>query len=176
MPHEPHPPATPQSAEAPTVTLRGYYEGRTPLKRLFSLVGSMPADAYDQAGMQALLVDLGGFDPDLRKTVRLASARANVPRWLQAWCKTVVEREMGDTLNPEEVSTGFGLRRLFIRCRESLPVKDANGRALSAGARQQGTPVSRDGGPSMSSGFRSSGYTAFGSSTRSISPKRLRVS
>ena len=68
---------------------------------------------------------LGGFDPDLRKTVKLASARANPPRWLQTWLESVVEREKGGVLNPEELRTSFGLRRLFRRCRESLAAKDA---------------------------------------------------
>ena len=124
MPDAPHSPATAPPDEASPVTLRGYYEGRTPLKRLFGPAGSTPADGRDEAGMQSLLVDLGDFDPDLRKTVKLASARANPPRWLQAWLKTVAERETGRALNPEEVSTSFGLRQLFTRCRESLRAKD----------------------------------------------------
>ena len=125
--------STAPSAEASPVTLRGYYEGRTPLKRLFSPVGSTPTDGYAQAGMQGLLVDLGGIDPDFRKTVKLVSARANPPRWLQAWLKSVVEREMGGALNPEEVGTSLGLRRLFRRCRESLPAKDVAARPQHGG-------------------------------------------
>ena len=128
--------ATAPSAEASPVTLRGYYEGRTPLKRLFSPVGSTPTDGHDQAGMQGLLVDLGGFDPDFRKTIKLASARANPPRWLQAWLKSVVEREMGGAFNPEEAGTSFGLRRLFRRCRESLPAKE-----VAARPQLRGTPT-----------------------------------
>ena len=92
--------ATASSVEASPVTLRGYYEGRTPLKRLFSPVGSTPADGHDQARIHGLLDELGGFDPDLRKTVKLASARANPPRWLQAWLKSVVERERGGGAQP----------------------------------------------------------------------------
>ena len=124
MPAVPHSRATPPRDEACPVTLRGYYEGHTPLKRFFGPAGSTPADGRHEAGMQGLLVDLRDLDPDLRKTVKLASARANPPRWLHAWLKTVVERETGRALNPEEASTSFELRRLFTQCRESLFSKE----------------------------------------------------
>ena len=116
--------ATASSAGTSPVTLRGYYEGRTALKQLFSPVGSTPSDGHDQARMQGLLDDLEDLDPDLRKTMKLASARANPPRWLQAWVKSVVEREREGALNPETASTSFGLRQLFRGCQESLPAKD----------------------------------------------------
>ena len=131
------------AAEAPPVSLRGYYEGRTPLKRLFNPAGSAPRDGHDQAKMQGLLVDLDGFDPDLRKTIKLASARVNPPRWLQAWLKSVVEQGLGGTLNPEEASTSFGLRRLFRRCRESLLAKGTNTRPHLPGTATEDAALTR---------------------------------
>ena len=124
MPEESRFPATIASADPLPVTLREYYEGRTPLKRLFGPAAPTPADAQDQTQSDALLADLGGFDPDLRKTIKLASGRVNLPPWLQVWFKTVVEREMGAALDAEEACRGFGLRRLFTRSREGLTAKD----------------------------------------------------
>ena len=124
MPQESRSPATATPAEAPPITLREYYEGRVPLKRLFSPAGSEPADAHDPTQLKALLANLGRFDPDLRLTVKLASGRANLPRWLQVWFKTVLELEMSSALVPEEAHRGFGLRRLFTRCRDGVTAKD----------------------------------------------------
>ena len=73
MPEEPKSPATVASAEPTPVALRDYYEGRTPLKQLFGSATPPPADAQDQTQANALLADLGGCDPDLRKTIKLAS-------------------------------------------------------------------------------------------------------
>ena len=124
MPDEFGPRATTAPSEAPPVTLREYYEGHMPLKRLFSPGGPMLAAVDDHTRLEALLADLGGLDPGLSKTIKLASGRANLPRWLKVWLKTVVERETGRAIDPEEASRGFGLRRLFTRCREGLAAKD----------------------------------------------------
>lgn len=128
MPEEPRSPATVASAEPTPVALRDYYEGRTPLKQLFGSATPPPADAQDQTQAKTLLADLGGCDPDLRKTVRLTSGRVNLPQWLQAWCRTIVERELGAALDPEESCRGFGLRRLFKRSQEGVTAKDASTR------------------------------------------------
>ena len=107
------------------MTLREYYEGRIPLKQLFGRTGQVPAEAHDQKRLEEILADLGEYDPDLRKTVKLASRRSNLPRWLREWLKVIIEHEMGGVLDPEEASGGFGLRRLFLKCRGSLTDKDA---------------------------------------------------
>ena len=131
MPDESRGRAIAAAAEVPPVTLRKYYEGGIPLKRLFSPVGLEPADTHDETRLEALLADLGSLDQDLRRTVKLASGRANLPRWLRVWFKTVVERSMGGALDPDEASRGFGLRRLFTRCREGLIAKDPSTRRRS---------------------------------------------
>ena len=128
MPSKPRPPSADVPAEYAPTTLRGYYETHTPLRLLFRPAGLTPADSRDPRDTSALLFDLRVLDPDLRKTVKLAVGRVNLPRWLQAWLKMIVESEMGDSLNPSEVSRGFGLRRLFSRCRENLAAKDAAAR------------------------------------------------
>ena len=125
MPEDSYPPTPAASAEVPPVTLREYYQGRMELKRLFSRAGPEPADAHDETRLEALLADLSGFDSDLRKTVKLASGRSNLPRWLQLWLQAVVERGIGYALDPDEASRGLGLRRLFTRCRDALMSKEA---------------------------------------------------
>lgn len=128
MPEERRTSATSVSAEATPATLRDYYQGRVPPKRLFAKAGAEPADAEDPTQREALLVELDAVDSDLRKTAKLISGRASFPRWLQTWLRAVVERETGGALDPEEASAGLGLRRLFTRCREGLAAKDAAAR------------------------------------------------